>query len=307
MTIQAGHWSITSIKTKNRFHHFAFILFRSPFFFSDIGSMSADSSHSKSFCLHSIFATWTESWSSFSLSGQLRRAEGWSAWLKSAPVECKQGEPWITINFMTTELEALDTHKTKKISSKLQQQRIQHTCSAANSPVLMWLWWTVDGLLKPPSDNSSFLRCLISLTQHKHIGEQKTITNVFFPPGPSRRCSTSHSRQRPGTPPAGHSQSISSLFGPACTFTLSVVGGFTGNTIVKTMSGWEDLGDETFFPPSNTGMGACVPWFWICREMNCARRGPSGDEPFTQRLMSVKRGSEVPANLQPLLTPLETM
>lgn len=80
------------------------------------------------------------------------------------------------------------------------------------------------------------------------IGEQKTITDVFFPSGSSRRCSTSHSRQRPGTLPAGHSQSISSLFGPACTFTLSVVGGFTGNTMVKTMSGWEDLGDETFFP-----------------------------------------------------------
>lgn len=49
-----------------------------------------------------------------------------------------------------------------------------------------------------------------------------------------------------------------------------------------------------------------VPWFWICREVNFGLRGPSGDEPFTQKLMSVKRGSGIPLKLQPILTPLET-
>lgn len=62
----------------------------------------------------------------------------------------------------------------------------------------------------------------------------------------------------------------------------------------------------TFFP-LNAGEQACLPWFWICREINCGCRGPSGEEPFTQRLMSVKGGSDAPVNLQPLLMPLEMM
>lgn len=137
----------------------------------------------------------------------------------------------------------------------------------------MCLWWTVDRLLKPPSDNSSFTLFNISdssQTQVLHVAtpplwrEQKTITDVFFPSGPWRRCSTSHSRQCPGTLPAGHSQPICSLFGPACTVTLSVVGGFTGNTKAKTMAGWEDLGDEPLFF-SNTerayrGFGFAERW-----------------------------------------------
>lgn len=36
-----------------------------------------------------------------------------------------------------------------------------------------------------------------------------------------------------------------------------------------------------------------------------ACKGPLGDEPFTQMLTSVKRGSGVPVNRQPLLKPLE--
>lgn len=39
--------------------------------------------------------------------------------------------------------------------------------------------------------------------------------------------------------------------------------------------------------------------------MNLARKGPLGEEPFTQMLTSVKRGSDVPVNWQPLLKPLE--
>lgn len=46
-------------------------------------------------------------------------------------------------------------------------------------------------------------------------------------------------------------------------------------------------------------------WFWTWREMNLACKGPLGEEPFTQMLTSVKRGSDVPVNWQPLLKPLE--
>lgn len=49
--------------------------------------------------------------------------------------------------------------------------------------------------------------------------------------------------------------------------------------------------------------GVSVPWFWICREMNLGLRGPSGDEPLTHRLMSVKSGSDDSVKLQPRLTP----
>lgn len=49
-----------------------------------------------------------------------------------------------------------------------------------------------------------------------------------------------------------------------------------------------------------------VPWSWICREMNAGSRGPSGEEPFTQKMMSVKSGRYVHVKLQPLLTPLNT-
>lgn len=120
-----------------------------------------------------------------------------------------------------------------------------------------------DGFLKPPSDRIPacqkklihVLHCLISLTHRKYkcymlhtlcTRRAKTITDVFFPSGPSTRCSTSHSRQCPGTLPTGCSQTISSLSGPACAYTFSVVGGFTGNTIVKTAAGWEDLWGEPF-------------------------------------------------------------
>lgn len=85
-----------------------------------LGGMSGYSSHSKSFSLHSIFATWTESWSSFSLSDRRRWAWGSSVWWMSAPAKCKQGEPSITINI--TEFKVLDTNKRKRISGKLQQQ-----------------------------------------------------------------------------------------------------------------------------------------------------------------------------------------
>lgn len=50
-----------------------------------------------------------------------------------------------------------------------------------------------------------------------------------------------------------------------------------------------------------------APWFWICREMYCGLRGPSGEEPFTQKMMLVKSGSDTPVKLQPLLTPFEMM
>lgn len=50
-----------------------------------------------------------------------------------------------------------------------------------------------------------------------------------------------------------------------------------------------------------------VPWFWICREIYFGFKGPLGEEPFTQRLMSVKSGSDIPVKLQPLLIPLEIM
>lgn len=76
---------------------------------------------------------------------------------------------------------------------------------------------------------------------HNDHRRAETITDVFFPSGPSRRCSTSHSRQCPGTLPTGGSQSMFSVSGPARTYTLSVVGGFTGNIVVKTMAGWVDL------------------------------------------------------------------
>lgn len=49
------------------------------------------------------------------------------------------------------------------------------------------------------------------------------------------------------------------------------------------------------------------PWFWICREANFDLTGPSGDDPFTHMLMSVKIGSESPVKSQPLLTPLQMM
>lgn len=139
---------------------------------------------------------------------------------------------------------------------------------------------------------------MLHTLMHNDHRRAETITIVFFPSGPSRRCSTSHSRQCPGTLPAGGSQSMFSVSGPARTYTLSVVGGFTGNTVVKTMAGLFSI---------DAGERVGVPWFWICREMNCCCRGPSGEEPFTQRLMSVKRGSDVPVNLQPLLMPLEMM
>lgn len=51
----------------------------------------------------------------------------------------------------------------------------------------------------------------------------------------------------------------------------------------------------------------CIPWFWICREMYFGLRGPSGEEPFTQKMMLVKSGSVIPVKLQPLLTPFEMM
>lgn len=49
--------------------------------------------------------------------------------------------------------------------------------------------------------------------------------------------------------------------------------------------------------------GVSVPWSWICRETNLGLRGPSGDEPLTQRLMSVKSGSDDSVKLQPRLSP----
>lgn len=48
-----------------------------------------------------------------------------------------------------------------------------------------------------------------------------------------------------------------------------------------------------------------VPWFWICKEMNVGLRGPLGEEPLRQKLISVKSGRVIPVKLQPLLTPFK--
>lgn len=50
-----------------------------------------------------------------------------------------------------------------------------------------------------------------------------------------------------------------------------------------------------------------VPWFWVCREMNSGFRGPSSEDPLTQKLISVKSGRDFPVKLHPLLTPSEMM
>lgn len=150
---------------------------------------------------------------------------------------------------------------------------------------------------------SSFV---FSQSLHSNPRRSESITDMSSPSGPLRRRSTSHSRQCPGTLLTGGCQVISSLSGPACTFSFSVVGGFTGNASTKTTTRWGSS-DIRAFSPSDAGGQKSVLWFWSCREMNFGCRGPSGEEPFTQRLMSVKRGSELPVKLQPLLMPLETM
>lgn len=141
----------------------------------------------------------------------------------------------------------------------------------------MCLCLTVDGVLKLSSDRTAacqkklihLLHCLIPSTHHKykcHLAHPldnehrwaEALTDVFFPSGASRRRSTSHSRQSAGTLPTGGSQLISSLSGPACTYTFSVVGGFTGNTIPKTMAGWEELWTEPFSHHTPESERACV-------------------------------------------------
>lgn len=133
---------------------------------------------------------------------------------------------------------------------------------------------------------------------------------MVFPSGPSRLCSTSHSRQCPGILPTGWSQcSSSGTSEPAFRRSFSAVAGFTAEALntnigairhykqkVKTWKG------KIRYQKSNTH----VPWFWICREINFGLRGPSGEEPFTQKLMSVKSGSDT-VKLQPLLTLLKMM
>lgn len=155
------------------------------------------------------------------------------------------------------------------------------------------------------------------VTQWKN-GRKCSITDATFPSGPSWLCSTSHSRQCAGTLPTAPSQCSSSCMSEtAWRCSVSVVSGLTAihtnkcrlSIVTRGRNGEKSCCKNPFelAPKSRNWTRPTVPWFWICREMNFDLTGPSGDDPFTQMLMSVKIGSESPVKLQPLLTPLQMM